>query len=153
MTNIDISPEAVELKRRYKGSTDQLVNALRSMPIRGGITGQCIADEAATVIETLSAALAQSRAETAAALEAAAETYVKGDWDWFSDADEAIRALTPADSKAALDRMIADAVSESPEVRALVDALVEYKRRARNVPFNLAVSSDAAIAAIQKGGA
>jgi hypothetical protein len=60
-------------------------------------------------MRALSAALERSQAETAAAYEVAAKTYCNTSIDWTSRTWLAIRALTPADSKAALDRMIADA--------------------------------------------
>ena len=78
MTDIDISPEAVE--RLARSDDDYEIGHV-----------QCL--RFAPTLRALSTALAQSRAETAAAYEAAAETYVKGDWDWFSDADDAIRAI------------------------------------------------------------
>lgn len=53
--------------------------------------------------------LTQSRAETAAAYERAADTYLKGDWDWYSDADRAIRALATQEQTTALDAIRAEA--------------------------------------------
>jgi hypothetical protein len=120
---IDITPEAVyELWEDYIAA---------SRPDNGDNTGgielydiEGMNDAAYSMYETLralSAALTASQAETAAAYEVAAGILDK--WaanlrdDGFSNAapvviekcSAMIRALTPADSKAALDRMIADA--------------------------------------------
>jgi uncharacterized coiled-coil protein SlyX len=132
---IDITPEAVS---RYRGTIDQLINALEATPIRGGINGQVVAHAASIAIRALSDALTASQAsaqktvdhlaalllasqaETAAAYAVAAHTLDK----WATNLRDInfpdtapvveqcsamIRALTPADSKAALDRMIAEA--------------------------------------------
>ena len=62
-------------------------------------------------IATLADALEAERAKVAAAYEVAAEVYWDGfpAWDTFSEAREAIRALTPSDAQAALDKMLAEA--------------------------------------------
>jgi hypothetical protein len=108
---VDITPEAVErLIRRHS-------NMLHPCT--------------ATTLRALSESLTASQAETAAAYEVAAltcmdaypedGTYEPKDFN-IRDAERAtvecckssIRALTPADSKAALDRMIAEARAETP---------------------------------------
>jgi hypothetical protein len=72
----------------------------------------------------LSAAITASQAETAAAYEAAAKVYIDGGWPWHSGAYDAIRALTPADSKAALERMIAEARADGMREAAALCAVV-----------------------------
>lgn len=68
-------------------------------------------------VATLTDQLTRANAATAAAFEVAAEIYIKGDWPWHSDADDAIRALATSDQTAALDRLIAEAVG--PYVEAM----------------------------------
>jgi hypothetical protein len=87
-------------------------------------------------------ALTASQAETAAAYKVAANKAMqrKGDWDrspdhpydkgYWAACDECaheIRALTPADSKAALDRMIAEARTDG--MREALDAAIDYTLR------------------------
>lgn len=69
----------------FIGTKEQLLNALRTMPIRGGMGGQCVAAEAADEIERL-------RAENERLLERikAAESVLKiarpesGYWDRYA---------------------------------------------------------------------
>jgi hypothetical protein len=114
----DITPEAVE---RLAANLDSFVNY--SSP-------RFVSCDDAKTLRALSAALTASQAETAAAYEVAAMALddVAANWscghdvrdcDCFRDieqwgfaADE-VRALTPADSKAALDRMIAEARADA----------------------------------------
>jgi hypothetical protein len=108
---IDITPKAVE-RLAYNlsdwGQHDEgLINDYR--------------DDAAAILRALSAALTTSQAETAAAYEAAAQEVDCGGCNGncliqhgcCADDARAIRALTPADSKAALDRMIAEARADA----------------------------------------
>lgn len=63
------------------------------------------------MVATLADALETERAKVAAAYELAAEVYWYGfpAWDAFSAARDAIRALTPADAQASLDKLLAEA--------------------------------------------
>ena len=45
---------------QFVGTKEQLLNALRAMPIRGGISGQVVAEAAAEEIEALSTPLRQA---------------------------------------------------------------------------------------------
>jgi hypothetical protein len=140
---IDITPEAVE-RLAYNlsdwGQHDEgLINDYR--------------DDAATTLRALTAALKDKQAETAAAYEAAAQ-YLENPTHqgirpaWGMD----IRALTPADSKAALDRMIADA--EERGMRKALDAASDYTQRAYGDDWKFLsnpIDRERILAAIPKG--
>lgn len=70
-------------------------------------------------VDRISASLTQSRAETAAAYERAAQVYIDGDWDWYSDADDAIRALATPEQSSAL-----AAIEAAAEARGMRKAAV-----------------------------
>ena len=149
---IDITPEAVERLSGYRGTTEQLINALEAMPPRGGISGQVVAAEAAIRLRALSAALTASQAEPAAAYEAAA-SHVAHRFGTVT-VPEAIRALTPADSKAALDRMIAGAEERGMRKAAGVCAAVRDTAKNLNIQqmaMGAIVCRDDILAAIPKG--
>jgi hypothetical protein len=163
---IDITPEAVE-RLAYNlsdwGQHDEgLINDYR--------------DDAAKTLRALSAALAASQAETAAAYEVAALVLDKEALVLEAEASRfrggtnphhermafasaarrqsnAIRALTPADSKAALDRMIADA--EERGMREALDAASDYTQRVYGDYWKFLsnpIDRERILAAIPKGG-
>jgi len=92
--------------------------------------------EAADRIEQLEAALTQSQAEVAAAYERAADTYLKGDWDWYSDADRAIRALATLDQTAALDTIRAEAREQGMREAAVICRNVGFKDHPDSVAYD-----------------
>jgi hypothetical protein len=144
---IDITPEAVE-RLAYNlsdwGQHDEgLINDYR--------------DDAATTLRALTAALKDKQAETAAAYEVVANMRfigVAGLAEFQQKTKEAIRALTPADSKAALDRMIADAEERGMrEAAGIAENIEEALRQAYAATSANAVGEvyDAILAAIPKG--
>ena len=173
---IDISPEAVEcLWEDYltAATPDGCDNTgvIELYDIEG------MNEAAHSMFEALcalSAALTASQAETAAAYEAAAKALdeVAANWDcghdirscdcamyieqWGFAADEC-RALTPADSKAALDRMLAEARADG--MREAADKLILVGKDEYTNDFNrgfdrgIEWSRNAILAAIPKGQA
>jgi uncharacterized NAD-dependent epimerase/dehydratase family protein len=137
---VDITPEAVErLIRRHS-------NMLHPCT--------------ATTLHALSAALTTSHAETAAAYEVVANMRfigVVGLAEFQQKTKDAIRALTPADSKAALERMLAEAraAGRNDGMREAVGILEATYRTRINLGlhsgFNaLASTKEAILAAIPK---
>ena len=106
MTTIDISPESVE----------QLANRLHHQWYR----------QDAQLVLALSAALTQSRAETAAGIEASAIliAFHSGPIPFREEIARKIRAIATPDQTAALDKLIAEAVK--PYVEALREIEMEY---------------------------
>jgi hypothetical protein len=143
---IDITPEAVE-RLAYNlsdwGQHDEgLINDYR--------------DDAAKTLRALSAALAASQAETAAAYEVAATCTEWTAWGERHNLTEAsrraIRALTPDANKAALDRMIADA--EERGMRKALDAASDYTQRVYGDDWKFLsnpIDRERILAAIPKG--
>jgi predicted PhzF superfamily epimerase YddE/YHI9 len=150
---IDITPKAVEhlcaIHEGYEqhgtvATLHTLSAALKDKQddtyLRGFNAGQLSLKNAGefTVIDSpeladLRAALTAAQAETAAAYEVAAgkaDTYIAMGW-WGGELPDAIRALTPGDSKAALDRMLADARADGMrEAAAIVARHGETGRKA-----------------------
>jgi len=176
---IDISPEAVE---RLAASLDRFVNSFSSSVItceesktlralsaaitdyqRGqayryigknglAILARDLEDQRDAALDALTA----SQAETAAAYEAAAIYLENPTHQGIRPAwGRAIRAITPADSKAALDRMIAEA--EERGMRKAADKLILVGKDEYTNDFNrgfdrgIEWSRNAILAAIQKG--
>jgi len=92
--------------------------------------------------------LTQSRAETAAAYERAADTYLKGDWDWYSDADRAIRALATQEQTTALDAIRAEARAQGMREAAVICRNVGFKDHPDSVAYDAEFQ---VLAAITKG--
>jgi hypothetical protein len=129
---IDITPEAVE---RLAGPRTHICWTPDGVPEH---LQELVVLVRASDLDALSAALTASQAETAAAYEVAADSLLecsvwcdnqeRADDGWRNGVIDArkhhtnrIRALTPADSKAALDRMIAEA--EERGMRKAADKL------------------------------
>lgn len=165
----DITPEAVE----------RLIACFEEFMITEGVRLECVWEERET-LRALSAALERSQAETAAAYEAAAcliddagDVVVTGALgmqlccngymcgcrgsDVGSYLQHLIRALTPADSKAALDRVVAEA--EARGMREAADKLILVGKDEYTNDFNrgfdrgIEWSRNAILAAIPKGQA
>lgn len=82
-------------------------------------------DIPATLIDRRMARFEPSPALSALAMrERAADAYCKGDWDWFSDADDAIRALPTTFTDAEL----LAAAMQLPEVQALIESATPFSQ-------------------------
>ena len=136
MTNIDISPEAVEA---WTPSINWIGHDHGDPYMRLAKGGMWVS---ISDYNALSAAMTESRAETAAAYEQIANEVCR----WSIAASEEIRALAKPDQTAALDRMIADA-----EARGMRKAV----RAIQSAPFDVSARQwmiKAILAAIPKGG-
>lgn len=124
----------------FRGTNEQLMNALRAMPIRGGMTGQHVAEAAADEIARLTAQLADDRAGRGAMLEMATEAARSRYKVWQSKGGE---CLVDDDISACSD--IAAAIEDiDPDATA---ALVEYVR-----PYvDRAEKSEAELARLRDG--
>ena len=145
---IDITPEAVE----------------RMACILDGRGGFVKDNVVVATLRALSAALTASQAETAAAFELAVGAVRQADADCKGayGSCENIRALTPADSKAALDRMLAEARADgmreavSSARQALVDGAYIRRGSHQETPASVMflaerLISNAILATIPKG--
>ena len=153
MTNIDISPEAVEA---WTPSINWIGHDHGDPYMRLAKGGMWVS---ISDYNALSAAMTESRAETAAAYEQIANEVCR----WSIAASEEIRALAKPDQTAALDRMIADAEARGMrEAAAIAEKQKEVflsPEYAGRFPTNSFAErfactevSNAIFAAIPKGG-
>lgn len=165
MTNINISPESVERlacllqdwgqhdEGAINDARDDAANALRALSSALTESQDLVdrwintsLDQHQTIFE-MQEALTQSQAEVAAAYERAAEVYIDGDWDWYSDADDAIRTIATPDQTAALDKLIAEAEAQ------VIEQIAAMVRTWRNTtPMTGEECANAILAASKKGG-